>query len=151
MRHMRTSAPALAPIFRSALQAHLLLHVLTTDEPVTAAELARILREPEPTVSREVRRLLDSGLLSGSRVGRATVVGPAFDNPATAPLRQLLVVTYGPASLVERALRSETRRARRRGGPSRVRPSGAQSGPVSIGPVSGHQPWVSGNSVSSFA
>lgn len=94
----------MVPIFRSPLQARLLLHVLLSDEPATAAELARILKAPEPTVSREVRRLLDAGLLTGERVGRATVVRPAVDNPATAPLRQLLIVTYGPAYLIEQAL-----------------------------------------------
>ncbi|UZN03057.1 winged helix-turn-helix domain-containing protein [Cellulomonas sp. S1-8] len=104
MRHMRTEAPALVPIFRSALQARLLLHILTSDKPATAADLARVLDAPEPTVSREVRRLLDSGLIAGVRIGRATVVSPAVDNPATAPLRQLLIVTYGPARLIEQAL-----------------------------------------------
>lgn len=101
---MRTEAPALVPIFRSALQARLLLQVLLSDEPITAVGLARILNAPEPTVSREVRRLLDAGLLSGKRVGRATLISPAVDNPATAPLRQLLIVTYGPAQLIEQAL-----------------------------------------------
>jgi len=94
----------LAPIFRSALQARVLLHVLTSDEGVTAADLARRLGAPEPTVSREARRLLDAGLLQGERVGRAVVLRAAQDNPATAPLRQLLVVTYGPARLLEQAL-----------------------------------------------
>lgn len=104
MRHMRTKAPALLPIFRSALQARLLLRVLTDDQGITAADLARSLDEPEPTVSRETRRLLDAGLLRGERVGRALVLRPAEGNPATAPLRQLLVVTYGPSRLIGRAL-----------------------------------------------
>ncbi len=104
MRYMRTHAPALLPIFRSALQARLLLRVLTSDEGLTAADLARALDEPEPTVFRETRRLLDAGLLRGERVGRAVVLKPAEDNPATAPLRQLLVVTYGPHPLIGRAL-----------------------------------------------
>lgn len=101
---MRTQAPALLPIFRSALQARLLLRVLTSDEGLTAADLARALKEPEPTVFRETRRLLDAGLLRGERVGRALVLKPAEDNPATAPLRQLLVLTYGPHLLIGRAL-----------------------------------------------
>lgn len=101
---MRTEAPALVPIFRSALQARLLLRVLTDDEPRTAADLARVLGEPEATVSREARRLLDAGLLLGERVGRAVLLRPAADNPATDPLRQLLLVTYGPATVLERAL-----------------------------------------------
>ena len=104
MRYMRTKAPALMPIFRSALQARLLLRVLTSDEGLTAADLARDLDEPEPTVFRETRRLVRAGLLRGERVGRALVLRPAEDNPATAPLRQLLVVTYGPSRLIGLAL-----------------------------------------------
>jgi DNA-binding transcriptional ArsR family regulator len=92
------------PIFRSALQARLLLRVLTDEEPRTAADLARVLGEPEATVSREARRLLDAGLLRGERVGRAVLLRPAPDNPATEPLRRLLVVTFGPATILERAL-----------------------------------------------
>ena len=101
---MRTSAPALIPIFRSSLQARLLLRVLTDDEPRTITDLARLLDAPEPTVYREVRRLLDADLVTGTRVGRSVVVHPAERNPATAPLRQLLVVTYGPAPYLARAL-----------------------------------------------
>jgi len=101
---MRTPAPVLMPIFRSDLQARLLLRVLTDAEPRTIADLARLLDAPEPTVYREVRRLLDADLVTGTRVGRSVVVHPADDNPATVPLRQLLVVTYGPASYLERAL-----------------------------------------------
>jgi hypothetical protein len=101
---MRTAAPALIPIFRSGLQARLLLRVLTDAEPHTIADLARLLGAPEPTVYREVRRLLAADLLTGTRVGRSVVVHPADDNPATVPLRQLLVVTYGPVPLLERAL-----------------------------------------------
>jgi len=100
---MRTDAPALAPIFRSPLQARVLLRVLT-GEPATAADLARELDAPEPTVSREVRRLLDAGWIAGQRIGRATLLRAAADNPVTAPLRQLLVITYGPAQLLEQAL-----------------------------------------------
>ncbi|ACZ20003.1 hypothetical protein Sked_00270 [Sanguibacter keddieii DSM 10542] len=92
------------PIFRSQLQARLLLRVLTSAEPVTASDLARTLREPDATVSREVRRLIDAGLLRGERVGRAVRLRPVPENPATAPLRQLLIVTFGPAQVLERAL-----------------------------------------------
>ncbi|MHB1475537.1 MAG: helix-turn-helix domain-containing protein, partial [Dermatophilaceae bacterium] len=66
---MRTQAPALIPIFRSALQARLLLRVLTDDEPRTITDLARVLGAPEPTVYREVRRLMDADLVTGTRVG----------------------------------------------------------------------------------
>lgn len=104
LRQMRTPAPALIPIFRSALQARLLLRVLADDEPRTITDLARVLDAPEPTVYREVRRLMDADLVKGTRVGRSVVVRPADDNPATSPLRQLLIVTYGPVPFLERAL-----------------------------------------------
>jgi DNA-binding transcriptional ArsR family regulator len=104
IHHMRTKAPALVPLFRSPLQARLLLLVLTSDEGMTAAQLARALHEPEPTVSREARRLMEAGLLRGEKIGRATRLHAALDNPATYPLRQLLVVTYGPSRLLEQAL-----------------------------------------------
>jgi len=80
------------------------LYVLTSESGATAAELARELGEPEPTVTRETRRLLEAGLLRGHRVGRATVLTAAEGNPAVAPLRQLLVVTFGPGRLLEQAL-----------------------------------------------
>ncbi len=106
MRHMRTEAPPLLPIFRSALQARLLLTVLTAKTGATATDLARTLDEPEPTVFREVRRLLRAGLLHGEAVGRAVVLTAAEDNPLTSPLRQLLVVAFGPGLLIEQALES---------------------------------------------
>ena len=104
LRHVSTPAPALIPIFRSSLQARLLLRVLIDEEPRTITALARLLDAPEPTVYREVRRLMDADLVTGTRIGRSVVVRPADDNPATVPLRQLLVVTYGPVPFLERAL-----------------------------------------------
>jgi len=104
LRHVRTPAPALIPIFRSSLQARLLLRVLIDEEPRTITALARLLDAPEPTVYREVRRLMDADLVTGTRIGRSVVVRPADDNPATVPLRQLLVVTCGPVPFLERAL-----------------------------------------------
>ncbi len=101
---MRTQAPALIPIFRSVLQARLLLRVLTDDESRTITDLAHVLDAPEPTVYREARRLMDADLITGTRVGRSVVLRPADDNPATSPLRQLLVVTLGPVPFLERAL-----------------------------------------------
>jgi hypothetical protein len=66
--------------------------------------MARELGEPGPTVAREAKRLLDSGLLVGENVGRSILLRPNPAHPATAPLRQLLVATYGPAPALEEAL-----------------------------------------------
>lgn len=92
------------PVFRSGLQARLLLEVLTRDSGSTAADLARVLEAPPATVSREARRLVDAGLLRATRVGRAAVLRPVETNPATAPLRQLLLVTFGPRVLIRQRL-----------------------------------------------
>jgi len=100
-------APPLMPIFRSPLQAEVLLHVLVTDpsQPCpTAADLARRLGRPEPSVAREVRRLLGTGIIAGERHGRLVLLRPDETNPATEPLRQLLTVTYGPVVHLRHAL-----------------------------------------------
>lgn len=95
------------PIFRSPLQAEVLLHVLVsspTDPAPTAADLARRLDRPEPSVAREVRRLLGTGVIRGERRGRLVLLHPDETNPATEPLRQLLTVTFGPAVHLRHAL-----------------------------------------------
>ena len=86
---MRTDAPALMPVFRSGLQARLLLEVLTRDSGSTAADLARVLEAPPATVSREARRLVDAGLLRATRVGRAAVLRPVETNPGKNTIRDL--------------------------------------------------------------
>lgn len=106
VHNMSVQAPALLPIFRSALQAQILLQVFTLSPGCTSAELARLLAEPEPSVSREVRRLLACGLLRGVPIGRAVQLFPDEGNPAVAPLRQLLIVTFAPAPLLAEALKN---------------------------------------------
>ncbi|MCL2092476.1 MAG: hypothetical protein FWH11_14970 [Micrococcales bacterium] len=100
-------APPLMPIFRSSLQAEVLMHVLIgnpADPAPTAADLSRRLDRPEPSVAREVRRLLDTGIIRGEQRGRLVLLHPDETNPATAPLRELLTVTYGPATHLRHVL-----------------------------------------------
>ena len=54
-----------------------------------------------------MHRPLKAELLAGSRIGRSTVVRPNDRNPATGPLRQLLVVTYGPAAYLADDVRAD--------------------------------------------
>jgi len=72
---MRIQTPILLPIFRSDLQANLLLRVLTSDEGLTAADLARDLEEPEPTVFREPRLLLGRALAGIAGINAACLHG----------------------------------------------------------------------------
>lgn len=104
LNQMRTKAPALLPILRSQLQGLVLYEVLTSETGWTAADLARALAAPEASVHRETRRLLATGLLSATRVGRALVLRADDTNPVIAPLRQMLIISYGPRKAIRLAL-----------------------------------------------
>lgn len=101
---MRTSAPALLPIFRSDLQARLLLHLLTSDRGDSASDLARATGAPVPTVHREVTRLAAAGLLRSEHRGRTILYRADEENPAVAPLRQLVLISHGPVELLRASL-----------------------------------------------
>lgn len=109
LSQMRTRAPALLPILRSQLQGLVLYEVLTSANGRTAADLARMLAEPEASVYRETRRLLDTGLLTATRVGRAVVLHGNDANPVLEPLRQMLIISYGPRREVRLALKDIAR------------------------------------------
>lgn len=87
-------------IFRSQLQGELLARVLLAPGRFTISALARDLDAPNPTVQREVSRLEDAGVLTSNRVGRARLVAPDESNPALEPLRQLVLVAFGPRYVV---------------------------------------------------
>jgi DNA-binding transcriptional ArsR family regulator len=97
---MRTPAPPLLAIFRSQLQGELLARVLLGPRELTISDLARALGAPVATVHREVARLEDAGVLTSTRVGRARLVSANEDNPALRPLRELVMVTFGPRQVV---------------------------------------------------
>ncbi|WP_431836422.1 MarR family transcriptional regulator [Cellulomonas sp. Y8] len=101
---MRTSAPALLPIFRSDLQARLLLLLLTSDRGDSASDLARATGAPVPTVHREVTRLAAAGLLRSEHRGRTILYRADEENPAVAPLRQLVLISHGPVELLRASL-----------------------------------------------
>lgn len=87
------------------MQGLVLYEVLTSAGGCTAADLARSLGEPETSVYRETRRLLDTGLLAATRIGRAVVLRGNDANPVLEPLRQMLIITYGPRSELRLALK----------------------------------------------
>lgn len=101
---MRTESPALAPIFRSHLQGKLLAAVLLGKGAFTIAALAQTVQAPASTVHREVERLVKTGVLASRRVGRARLIEPNDDNPATRPLRELVVIAYGPQYVIGQLL-----------------------------------------------
>lgn len=98
---MRTSPPLTAPLFRSDGQARLLAELfLSGADELNLNEMARRAGLAYGTVHREVRRLLDAGLLTERRVGQARFVRPNPASPLTQPVRDLLLVSAGPVPLL---------------------------------------------------
>lgn len=98
---MRTAPPLVAPLFRSDGQARLLAELfLSAEDELNLNELATRAGLAYGTVHREVRRLLEAGLLSERRVGQARLVRPNPGSPLTRPVRDLLLVSAGPVPLL---------------------------------------------------
>jgi len=64
------------------------------------SDLARELDAPVSTVAREIVRLEHAGLLTTRRIGRARLVASNDDNPATGPLRDLVMIAFGPQQVI---------------------------------------------------
>lgn len=96
----------MAPLFRSDGQARLLAELfLSGEHELNLNELATRAGLAYGTVHREVRRLLEAGLLSERRVGQARLVRPNPESPLTQPVRDLLLVSAGPVPLLAAELR----------------------------------------------
>ncbi|MGH3501426.1 MAG: ArsR/SmtB family transcription factor [Nocardioidaceae bacterium] len=94
---MRSDAPGLLPIFRSRHQADLLtLLLLHPDREYTITELSSTLAIPQSTVSGEVRRLADAGVVSVRAVGRSRLVRANTESRLVGPLTELLTWSFGP-------------------------------------------------------
>lgn len=102
---MNTQAPSLAPLFRSDTQALILASLfLNPARGFTTAELARSAQAPYASAHREVRRLVDAGLVDERPVGRALLLSARQDSAAFQPLSELLALTYGPEVVLTRML-----------------------------------------------
>jgi predicted nucleotidyltransferase len=89
------------PVFRSAVQAEVLAALLlhpAVELPLT--DLATRIGAPLSTVHAEVSRLVTAGILSERSLGRSRLLRADTANPAVAPLTQLLLLTYGPKTVV---------------------------------------------------
>lgn len=88
-------------IFRSQLQGELLARVLLAPGSPSVSDLARELGVPFSTVHREVQRLVSAGILRDVRVGRSRTISVNTESLAFRPLRDLVLVTFGPRQIVE--------------------------------------------------
>jgi len=100
-----TAAPELSPLFRSDSQGEILaLLLLNPDRRFTIAELARDTDTAYASAHREVERLLRTQVLVESRVGLHRQVSSNPDSPAVEPLRELVLLSYGPAVVLPKLL-----------------------------------------------
>ncbi len=98
---MKVSGPPLLPILRSENQARLLTAILLSPErEFTLSELAKEIGVSLPTVTREIQRAEDAGLVFTRRVGRAKVVRADTDSVLSEPLTRLLLLSFGPVVVV---------------------------------------------------
>jgi DNA-binding transcriptional ArsR family regulator len=87
-------------IFRSQVQAEILTLVMLSPGRHSMSDLATKLDTPYATVHREVERLVDAGLIKDSRVGRSRLLSPNTASPAYRPLRDLVLVAFGPREVI---------------------------------------------------
>lgn len=106
MRNVSKAPPRLAPIFRSDTQLQILgATYLEPGRHFTIPELVERSSRPQPTVAREVERLVEAALLetelrSGRRSVWANTSSPIFDE-----LHSILLKTIGPKAVLEKQFR----------------------------------------------
>jgi predicted nucleotidyltransferase len=104
---MRTSTPAIVPLFRSEMQLHLLaLLLLQPERSWTLQELAQALDAPASSVHRELGRAQRAGIIRRSAAARPHRFQAATEDPLYEPVAELLRRSVG----VEQQLRVVLRR-----------------------------------------
>jgi DNA-binding IscR family transcriptional regulator len=98
---MRTSAPALLPIFRSQAQAEVLAWLyLHPDNTFSLTDLARRVGVSVPTLHRLAEQLVVSQLATQTLIGRNRMLGANGSHPVADPLARLLETMFGPKQVV---------------------------------------------------
>jgi DNA-binding transcriptional ArsR family regulator len=101
---MRSSAPALFPVFRSPSQAKILAAILLyPNREQTITDLSRRLGIPLATVSDEVARLVEARIVTTRKIGRSNLLRPSPDNRLVGPLTEIVLATMGPHLVVRDA------------------------------------------------
>jgi DNA-binding transcriptional ArsR family regulator len=93
------------PLFHTDAQFRVLGELYTNPgRETTGGALAKRLGIPQATVSREVARLTDAGLLRTRREGNRTLVSAESDSSLAPDLQALLGKLYGPPARIREAL-----------------------------------------------
>ena len=101
---MKVPAPSLAPILRSATQGRILARLLT--DPTREYNLTELVEwsgSSMPTVSREVGRAEQAGIVHTRKAGPTRLVSANEDHPLYQAVRQLILGTFGPPAVVAEA------------------------------------------------
>lgn len=96
----KSAAPALSGVLRSQLQGQLLAEVFLGSTELSITDLARLLDAPVATVRLEADRLVKAGVLADRRQGRSRLIRANQESLAYRPLRDLILVTFGPTHVV---------------------------------------------------
>jgi predicted nucleotidyltransferase len=97
---LREQAPAVFPVFRSRFTAAVLARTYIGDGEYSVGELAATAKTDSGTMTREVRRLEQAGVLRSRSVGRTKLVRADHDAPFYSALRDLVVIVLGPAEVI---------------------------------------------------
>ncbi|CAN5361870.1 ArsR family transcriptional regulator [soil metagenome] len=97
---MRTSPPVLAPVFRSDGQARVLSAVLLDGGELSVRDIATRSGIAYATVHGEIERLLSAEVFTERRVGRSRLISANPTSPLVPPLREILLISTGPAALL---------------------------------------------------
>lgn len=99
------SAPALLPLFRSEQQLAIVNALFTgSDEELTIGQLADLADVSQQTVSREVARLEEHGLVRTRTLGRNRLVSANWELPWAKELTSILTQTVGVLGRLSTAL-----------------------------------------------
>lgn len=102
---MKTGPPPLLPLLRSPAQARLLAAILLDpDSEHAVTELAGMASTSLPTATREVRRAEDAGFVTSRLLGGTRLVRARTSTPLYRPLSELLLLTFGPETVLRELL-----------------------------------------------
>ncbi|HWH25082.1 MAG TPA: hypothetical protein VNT53_00345 [Pseudolysinimonas sp.] len=98
---MRVEAPSLLPLLRSRLQGDVLaLLYLHPDQEYTLTDAAQAVGVNVKALHVEANRLVSSGFAVERRVGVARLLRAPDPSPLVNALRDLLTLSYGPATVI---------------------------------------------------
>jgi predicted nucleotidyltransferase len=101
---VKTTPPAIFPIFRSRLTVAILERLYVGGGECSVADLAAAAQSNSGTTAREVSRLEEAAIVRSRWVGHTKLVRANENAPFYTALRDLVVVVLGPAHVIGREL-----------------------------------------------